>query len=71
MANTRQYSPILISANIDQPGWPILKTKTTLELDVGTDVITLDSCRRLRNSFAASNMPVGEGLIYDKDTWYW
>lgn len=40
------------------------------ELDVDTDVITVDSCRRLRNSFAAPNMPVGEGPIYDKDTWY-
>jgi len=30
MANARQYSPILISANIDQSDWPILKTKTTL-----------------------------------------
>jgi len=30
MANTRQYSPILISDNIDQSDWPILKIKTTL-----------------------------------------
>ena len=30
IANTRQYSPILISANIDQSDWPILILKPSL-----------------------------------------